>query len=101
LRTVPISPWLAAVLREHRASSGGMGLVFPSTTGTPLNKANVRKRVWIPLLERAEVPYRDMYSLRWTFVSLARASGEAAFQRDIRRTIDDAPAKSPRERTSD
>ena len=79
LRTVPISPWLAAVLREHRASSGGVGLVFPSTTGTPLNKANVRKRVWIPLLERAEVRYRDMYSLRWTFVSLARASGEAAF----------------------
>jgi len=33
----------------------------------------------MPLLERAEVRYRDMYSLRWTFVSLARASGEAAF----------------------
>jgi hypothetical protein len=79
LRTVPISPWLAAVLREHRANSGGVGLVLPSTTGTALNKANVRKRVWIPLLERAEVRYRDMYSLRWTFVSLARASGEAAF----------------------
>jgi hypothetical protein len=27
----------------------------------------------------AQVRYRDMYSLRWTFVSLARASGEAAF----------------------
>jgi hypothetical protein len=39
----------------------------------------VRKRVWMPLLNRAQVPYRDMYSLRWTFVSLARASGEAAF----------------------
>jgi hypothetical protein len=35
--------------------------------------------VWMPLLERAEIRYRDMYSLRWTFVSLARASGEAAF----------------------
>jgi hypothetical protein len=123
-----------------------------------------------PRLKRAQVPYRDMYSLRWTFVSLARASGEAAFnvsrvigharstivdtiyahtvdsalagvsdrvgltgstppaapdpptapgqppklrvieggrrpeetdQRDIRRTIDDARARSPRERTSD
>jgi integrase len=78
-RTVPISEWLASVLREHRAASGGVGLVFPSTTGTPLNKANVRKRVWMPLLERAQVRYRDMYSLRWTFVSLARASGEQAF----------------------
>jgi len=45
----------------------------------PLNKANVRKRVWMPLLERAQVRYRDMYSLRCTFVSLTRASGEQAF----------------------
>lgn len=67
------------ILREHRVRSGGVGLVFPSATATPLNKANVRKRMWMPLLARAEIPYRDMYSLRWTFVSLARASGEAAF----------------------
>jgi len=78
-RTVPISAWLADLLREHRARTGGVGLVFPSEAGTPLNKANVRKRVWIPLLKRAKVPYRDLYSLRWTFVSLARASGEVAF----------------------
>jgi integrase len=78
-RTVPVSAWLASILREHRAGSGDVGLVFPSAAGTPLNKANVRKRVWIPLLNRAHVRYRDMYSLRWTFVSLARASGEAAF----------------------
>jgi integrase len=78
-RTVPISAWLAEVLREHRARSGGVGLVFPSAAGAPLNKANVRKRVWIPLLTRAKVPYRDLYSLRWTFVSLARASGEVPF----------------------
>jgi hypothetical protein len=56
-----------------------VGLVFPSTAGTPLNKANVHKRVWMPLLERGQVPYRDMYSLGWTFISMARASGEAAF----------------------
>jgi integrase len=80
-RTVPISTWLASVLREHRAHSGGVGLVFPSTAGTALNRANVRKRVWMPLLKRAQVPYRDKYSLRWTFVSLPRASGEAAFKR--------------------
>jgi integrase len=78
-RTVPISAWLAEVLREHRANTSGVGLVFPSEAGTPLNKANVRKRIWIPLLTRAKVPYRDLYSLRWTFVSLARASGEFAF----------------------
>ncbi len=78
-RTVPISPWLASILRAHRVSSGGQGLVFPSEAGTPLNKPNVRMRVWIPLLERAQVRYRDLYSLRWSFVSFARASGEEAF----------------------
>jgi integrase len=78
-RTVPISGWLADVLRDHRARLSGMGLFFPSEAGTPLNKANVRKRVLIPLLTRAKVPYRDLYSLRSTFVSLARASGEVAF----------------------
>jgi integrase len=74
-RTIPISAWLASILHEHRADSSGEGLIFPSSAGTPLNKANVRKRIWIPLLERAEVHYRDMYSLSWTCVSLARASG--------------------------
>ena len=78
-RTVLISAWLADVLRAHRARSGGVGLVFSSQAGTPLNKANVRKRVWIPLLRRAKVRYRDRNSLRWTFVSLARASGEVPF----------------------
>jgi hypothetical protein len=56
-----------------------VGLVFPSLASTPLNKSNVRNRLWMPLLKRAQVRCRDMYSLRWTFVSLARASGEAAF----------------------
>lgn len=78
-RTVPISTWLANVLLDLRITSGGTGLFFPSEVGTPLNTANVRRRVWIPLLKRAQVPYRDLYSLRWTFVSLARASGEMAF----------------------
>jgi len=59
---------------------GGLNLFVPREQGydgaidapAKLNKANVRKRVWMPLLERAQVRYRDIYSLRWTFVSLAR-----------------------------
>lgn len=39
----------------------------------------MRRDVWLPLLKRAGIPHRDMYSLRSTFASLARASGEAAF----------------------
>jgi integrase len=90
---VPISAWLADVLRAHRTRSGGVGLVFPSQAGTPLNKANVRKRVWIPLLTRAKVRYRDLYSLRWTFVSLASANASersAAAACHRRRTVPSA-----------
>jgi len=78
-RTVPLSGWLVDELKAHRACTGGDGLVFANGNGRPLNPSNVRRDVWLPLLERAGVPYRDMYSLRSTFASLARASGEAAF----------------------
>jgi hypothetical protein len=47
--------------------------------GCTVSQVNKSIKVAKALLERAEVRYRDMYSLRWTFVSLARASGEAAF----------------------
>jgi hypothetical protein len=53
--------------------------VVMSIRGTPLNGPNVRNRIWMPLLARSKIPYRDMYSLRWTFVSLAQASGEEPF----------------------
>ncbi len=56
-----------------------VGLVFPNSAGTPLHTVNVRERIWIPLLQRA-TPYRDMYSLRSTFVSLTHTSGEEAFK---------------------
>lgn len=165
LRTVPIPPWLAAVLREYRercrvGSESPKGLVFPAELasldqpaservtspvceqalalyeagvhrqeiaqrlgstakkisqmiwyertareramlpknpappgfgGHPLNKSNVRTRIWIPLLQRAGVPYRDLYSFRWTYVSFARASGEAAF--NVSRVIGHARSK--------
>ena len=42
--------------------------------------------------QRAEIPYRDMYSLCWTSVSMARASGDAAF--NVSRLIGHARARS-------
>jgi len=112
-RTVPISAWLAAILREHRARTGGVGLVFPSEVGTPLNKANVRKRVWIPLLMRAKVPYRDLYSPEPPWPT-APASGPPKLrvivggrsvgtenQRNVRKPIENAPDGTPKAGTSD
>jgi len=78
-RTVPLSGWLVKELKAHRERTGGTGLVFANGNGRPHNPSNLRRDVWIPLLKRAGVPYRDMYSLRATFATMAHASGEEAF----------------------
>jgi len=44
-----------------------------------MNPSNVRRDIWLPLIKRAGVRVRDPYSLRHTFASLGRTSGESAF----------------------
>ena len=44
-----------------------------------LSPSNVRRDIWLKLVNRAEVPSLDMYSLRHTFASIGRVSGEEAF----------------------
>ena len=44
-----------------------------------MNPSNVRRDIWLKLVKRAKVRPLDMYSLRHTFASLGRVSGEAAF----------------------
>lgn len=78
-RVVPLSGWLVAELTAHKARSVGTGLVFPTRTGGPMNPANVRRDIWLPLKKRAGVRALDLYSLRHTFASLGRVAGESAF----------------------
>lgn len=82
-RLVPLSPWVAEQLAAYRASSGAAphptALVFPSEDGTPFNPSNVRRDIWLPLKARARVRDLDLYSLRHTFVTYARAGGMDAF----------------------
>jgi integrase len=44
-----------------------------------MNPSNVRRDIWLPLKKRAGVPELDLYSLRHTFATLGRTSGESAF----------------------
>ncbi len=57
VRTVPMPPFLVDALRFELGEAGGdpdpRDLVFPSQLGTPLRRANFRKRVWLPSLVRA------------------------------------------------
>ena len=76
-RVVPLAGWLVAELKAHRKDA--TGLVFANRRGGPMNPSNVRRDIWVPLLKRAGLPFRDLYSLRHTFASLGRTAGESAF----------------------
>ena len=78
-RCMPLSGWLVGEMKTHRDRSGGTGLVFPNRVGKPLHPSNVARRIWQPLRKRAKVREFDMYSLRHTFATLGRTSGESAF----------------------
>jgi integrase len=59
LRTVPISPPLAASLSELAATrEGPEDLLFRGPRGGPVRPNNLRRRVLIPASERAGVPWR-------------------------------------------
>ncbi|HEX4025889.1 MAG TPA: tyrosine-type recombinase/integrase [Steroidobacteraceae bacterium] len=81
VRTVALSGWLVSELKAHQERTGGTGeaLVFATRTGAPLNPSNVRRDIWLKLVKRAKVQPLDMYSLRHTFASIGRVSGEEAF----------------------
>ena len=81
IRTVPLAPWLIAELRAHfqREAIEGEALLFATRSQRPLNLSNVHRDIWSPLVKRAGVRKLDLYSLRHTFATLARSSGENAF----------------------
>jgi integrase len=62
------------VVEQQKADTTGFR--FPQQ---PLMPQNFRRDVWIPLKAKAKVRNLDLYSLRHTFASMARASGEQAF----------------------
>jgi integrase len=81
IRTVPLTSWLTAELRAHiqREAIEGDALLFATRSLKPLSLSNVHRDIWEPLVSRAQVRKLDLYSLRHTFATLARSSGENAF----------------------
>ena len=80
-RTAPLAGWLVEELRAHLERTGAKGeaLLFPTRQGNPYNPSNVHRDIWSKVIDRAGVPKRDLYALRHTFATLARSSGEGAF----------------------
>ncbi len=52
-------------------------LVFPDSEGGHLRRQNWRRRVWIPALEHAGLPYFRPYDLRHTCTTLLLYEGRA------------------------
>jgi integrase len=96
-RTVFVGPALVEILRRHRAASGRIaGLVFPSATGTHVDRNNLRRRGHDVALQRAGItaPVRP-HDLRHTYATIALASGASIYfvkeqlgHADIQTTID-------------
>jgi integrase len=73
VRAVAIPPTLLRALKRHRMASSFKAaddLVFCSASGAPVDDCNLRRRVFVPALERAGLPSIRQHDLRHTFVSL-------------------------------
>ncbi len=88
-RVLAIPAFAVAALQEHhdrqefekKASGEELwegqthGLVFCTEIGTPIAKENLRRRHWLPLLRRAELPPMPFHNLRHSAASLLHAQG--------------------------
>ncbi|MBA4151125.1 MAG: hypothetical protein C0509_01065 [Acinetobacter sp.] len=56
---------------------GKDGVVFCSRNGSPLDDHNFCNRIWKPMLEDLNIPYRRPYNTRHTAATIMLASGES------------------------
>jgi integrase len=86
-RSVRLTPQSVQALRDHRKRQieerlrhagrwQNTDLVFTSTVGTPLNRHNVFRRSFKPLLQSAGLPNIPFHALRHSFATLMLSSRE-------------------------
>ncbi|WP_391087017.1 Arm DNA-binding domain-containing protein [Vibrio sp. NH-UV-68] len=76
-RDIQMSSIVFDALMSQRNVSVGQEFVFSNAAGNPLDKRNVRERVWKPALKAMGVGYRRPYETRHTAATLWLAAGEA------------------------
>jgi integrase len=85
-RTIPLTPLAIASLKRHkvrqaeeRLKYGGDWnsdhLVFTTSTGTAYSQTNWRKQQYIPIIEKAQLPYIRPHNLRHTAATLLLLEG--------------------------
>lgn len=65
-----------ALVLQHRRTGERGRYVFCARNGSPLRHGNVRKRVWLPMLQELELEARRQYETRHTYATLMLAAGE-------------------------
>ncbi|QDF75270.1 MULTISPECIES: Arm DNA-binding domain-containing protein [Shewanella] len=76
-RDVQMSSVVFNALQTQFRKTGTGDYVFCNASGNPLDKGNVRERVWKPTLKRLGMKYRRPYETRHTAATLWLAAGEA------------------------
>lgn len=77
-RDVELNDEALAALRAQKAISGHLGSriwLNPRTLAPWTTDAQIRKTVWLPLMARAGIPYRNPYQIRHTFASSLLTAG--------------------------
>lgn len=76
-REIDMVPLVVSALeRQRERTQMRSPYVFCSRNGQPLRHGNVRRRIWLPLLERAGLSVRRPYETRHTYATLMLAAGE-------------------------
>lgn len=76
-RDIKMSSMVVEALKEQYELTGDGEYVFCNAEGNPLDKGNIRDRVWKPTLEKMGIEYRRPYETRHTAATLWLAAGEA------------------------
>jgi len=76
-RDIHMSSIVVEALNAQKEVTGAGEYVFCNAEGNPLDKGNIRDRVWKPTLRKMGLPYRRPYETRHTAATLWLAAGEA------------------------
>lgn len=79
-RDIRMSSKVREALQRQFAVTGSRGrdaVVFSSPQGFPIDEKNFCTRIWKPMLEDLDIPYRRPYDTRHTAATLMLAAGES------------------------